>query len=30
MKYREVFIGSYYQLTEQGWAVVAVYKRVAI
>lgn len=23
---REQFVGSYYQLTEQGWMVVAVYK----
>ena len=24
----EVFVKSYYELTEQGWQVVALYKRI--
>ena len=30
MEYREVFIGSYFLHTSQGWQVVAIYKHVVI
>ena len=30
MEYREVFLGSYFLHTSQGWQVVAIYKRVVI
>lgn len=26
--YKDVFVKSYYELTEQGWQVVALYKRI--
>jgi len=28
MKFIAIFIRSYYELTEQGWQVVALYKRI--
>ena len=28
MKFIDIFIRSYYELTEQGWQVVALYKRI--
>lgn len=28
MNYIDVFVRSYYELTEQGWQVVALYKRI--
>lgn len=28
MKFIDIFIISYYELTEQGWQVVALYKRI--
>lgn len=30
MKYIDVFIRSYYELTNKGWQVVALYKRIYI
>ncbi len=30
MNYIEVFIKSYYELTDKGWQVVALYKRIYI
>lgn len=30
MNYIEVFIRSYYELTDKGWQVVALYKRIFI
>ena len=30
MNYIEVFIRSYYELTDKGWQVVALYKRIYI
>lgn len=29
-EFREIFIGSYFLYTAQGWQVVSVYKRIAI
>lgn len=30
MKYIEVFVRSYYERTDKGWQVVALYKRIFI
>lgn len=30
MRYIDVFIKSYYELTDKGWQVVALYKRIYI
>lgn len=30
MEYREVFLGSYFLQTSEGWQVVAIYKRIII